>query len=40
MKLDKNTKILILGLGLMGGSYAQSLTAHGFEVGAIAGRRR
>ena len=39
MKLDKNTKILILGLGLMGGSYAQSLTAHGFEVGAIARRQ-
>ena len=34
MKLDKNTKILILGLGLMGGSYAESLTSHGFEVGA------
>lgn len=39
MKLDKNTKILILGLGLMGGSYAQSLTSHGFEVGAIARRQ-
>ena len=23
MKLDKNTKILIVGLGLMGGSYAE-----------------
>ena len=39
MKLDKNTKILILGLGLMGGSYAESLTSHGFEVGAIARRQ-
>ncbi len=28
-------KILIVGLGLMGGSYAQALTAKGFEVGAI-----
>lgn len=39
MKLDKNTKILILGLGLMGGSYAESLTSHGFEVGAVARRQ-
>ncbi len=33
MKLD--TKILIIGLGLMGGSYAKALTDKGFEVGAI-----
>ncbi len=35
MILDKDTKILIVGLGLMGGSYAQALTAAGYEVGAI-----
>ncbi len=35
MKFDKNTKVLIVGLGLMGGSYAQGLTARGCEVGAI-----
>lgn len=39
MKLDKNTKILILGLGLMGGSYAEALTDKGFEVGAVARRQ-
>ncbi len=39
MKLDKNTKILIAGLGLMGGSYAESLTQRGFEVGALARRQ-
>ena len=39
MKLNKDTKILILGLGLMGGSYAEALTMHGFEVGAIARRQ-
>jgi prephenate dehydrogenase len=33
--LDKNTKILIVGLGLIGGSYAQALTDQGYEVGAI-----
>lgn len=35
MKLDKNTKILIVGLGLLGGSYAQSLTRQGYYVTAI-----
>ena len=29
MKLDKDKKILIVGLGLLGGSYAQSLTRQG-----------
>ena len=38
MGLNKNTKILIVGLGLMGGSYAQALTDRGFEVGALARR--
>lgn len=39
MELTHNTKILIVGLGLMGGSYAQALSAQGFEVGAIARRQ-
>ena len=39
MKLDKNLKICIVGLGLMGGSYAQALSGEGYEVGAVARRR-
>lgn len=35
MKLDKNTKILIVGLGLLGGSYARALTKKGFTVKSI-----
>ena len=35
MNLTKKHKILIVGLGLIGGSYADGLTSHGFEVGAI-----
>lgn len=35
MKFDENTKILIVGLGLIGGSYARALTEKGFETGAI-----
>ena len=35
MKLDKDKKILIVGLGLLGGSYAQSLTRQGYYVTAI-----
>lgn len=35
MKLDKNLKILIVGLGLMGGSYAKGLSKKGFSVKAI-----
>ena len=36
MKLDpKSTKILIVGLGLLGGCYAQALTEKGFTVRAI-----
>lgn len=35
MLLNKNNKILIVGLGLIGGSYAQALSHLGFEVGAI-----
>ena len=33
--LDKNKKILIVGLGLLGGSFAQGLSDEGYEVGAI-----
>lgn len=35
MTFDHSTKILIVGLGLMGGSYAQALTSAGYEVGAL-----
>ena len=39
MKLDKTKKILIVGLGLIGGSYARSLTDQGYYVTAITGRQ-
>ena len=35
MKIINNVKFLIVGLGLIGGSYAQALTDLGYEVGAI-----
>ena len=35
MRLDKNTNILIVGLGLMGGSYAMALSKKGYRVNAI-----
>lgn len=35
MKIDKNTNILIVGLGLMGGSYATALSEQGYKVKAI-----
>ena len=35
MKLSKNLNILIVGLGLLGGSYARSLKQKGFNVSAI-----
>ena len=35
MKLTKQHKILIVGLGLIGGSYAMALSKKGYEVGAI-----
>lgn len=35
MKINKNTKFLIIGLGLMGGSYARALTKKGYTVNAI-----
>ena len=35
MKLNKETKILIIGLGVIGGSYAKKLTDEGYRVKAI-----
>ena len=35
MKLDKNFQILIVGLGLIGGSYAKGLHRRGYKVNAI-----
>ncbi len=35
MKINKNTNFLIIGLGLMGGSYARALTKKGYTVNAI-----
>ena len=32
-------KVLVVGLGMIGGSYAQKLSALGFEVGALARRQ-
>ena len=36
--MKKNKKILIIGLGLIGGSYAMKLTKQGYEVYAISKR--
>lgn len=35
MKLTKDTKILIVGLGVIGGSYAEALTNAGYKVSCI-----
>ena len=35
MKLDKNLNILIVGLGLLGGSYSMALKKKGYKVSAI-----
>ena len=35
MKLDRNTKILIVGLGVIGGGYATALTREGYHVSCI-----
>ena len=35
MKLDKNTKILIVGLGVIGGGYASALTKAGYNVSCL-----
>ena len=38
MKINKDTKFLIVGLGLIGGSYAKALKKQGYRVEAIAHR--
>lgn len=35
MKINKDMKILIVGLGLLGGSYARALSKKGYKVSAI-----
>ncbi len=35
MKLDKETRILIIGLGLLGGTYAKALSKKGYKVSAV-----
>ena len=35
MKLNQNTKILIIGLGVIGGSYAKALSDKGYKVSCI-----
>ena len=35
MKIEKNTRFLIVGLGLLGGSYAKALKKQGYTVEAI-----
>ena len=35
MVINKSTKFLIVGLGLLGGSYARGLTEKGYYVEAI-----
>lgn len=35
MELNSNTKILIVGLGVIGGSYAKALTKKGYKIKAI-----
>ena len=39
MTLNKDTKILIIGLGVIGGGYAAALTEHGFHVRCITKRQ-
>jgi len=40
MKLNENSKILIVGLGLIGGSYAEALSQNGYEIGAIDAKKQ
>lgn len=35
MRIEKDTKILIIGLGVIGGGYAKALTDRGYAVGCI-----
>ncbi len=39
MRIDKNMKILIVGLGVIGGSYAKALTELGYDVSCITKNR-
>ncbi|MGN1094817.1 MAG: prephenate dehydrogenase [Eubacteriales bacterium] len=39
MEIEKSSKILIVGLGLLGGSYAKALTKKGYSVYAITRRQ-
>ena len=39
MLLDKNTRLCIVGLGLLGGSYAAALSRQGYHVTGIARRQ-
>ena len=39
MKISKDTKFLVVGLGLIGGSYAKALKKQGYRVEAIAHRQ-
>lgn len=40
MKLNENSKILIVGLGLIGGSYAEALSQKNYEIGAIDAKKQ
>lgn len=40
MKINQDSKILIVGLGLIGGSYAKALTNKGYKVSAITNRKK
>lgn len=40
MKLDKNTNILIIGLGVIGGGYAAALSKEGYTVNCITKNQR
>ncbi|MBR5922386.1 MAG: prephenate dehydrogenase, partial [Clostridia bacterium] len=39
MMIEKNSNILIVGLGLIGGSYAMALSKKGYRVTAITKER-
>ena len=39
VKIDQNTKFLIVGMGLLGGSYAKALTKQGFTVYGLTRRQ-
>lgn len=38
IKLNKDTNILIIGLGVIGGGYAKALTKQGFRIRTITER--